>query len=487
MDKDLRQEKTPFFSALTEYEKTEVVSFDVPGHKMGKVDNDFTKVYGNTIYRLDVNAPIGLDNLNHPTSVIKESEELLALAFSAEEAYILVNGCSEAIQVMMMSVLDENDYIIMPRNVHKSVINSLILSGATPIFMDVKVDEDYHFAKNVDFDTVKEAIDLHPFAKAILIIHPTYFGEVSDLKKIVDYAHEKKMIVLVDEAHGTQYAFSNELPTSASSCKADLIASSMHKTGLSLTQSSILLKNGNLVDSSEIRTAINVLQSTSPSNLLIASVDVARKDLYFNGETKIHNTLKLVREFYQKCANFKYVEVLTEDYFKNKCFKYDPTKLIVSFRKLGLSGYKAYKRLRERFGIQAELGEAMVVLFILTPSTTAEELNKLYEALLAIETEAHIRNHVAYDLKKMPSEFPKSYLKPREAFNSDKIDILTNDSIGYVSAEQIMIYPPGIPLIIPGEQIDANVVETINYYLDNNFVLIKDSPDNYIRVVKMKE
>ena len=293
------QEETPFFTALLNYSKSDVTPFDVPGHKLGNIDNDLTKALGKTIYQLDANAPRGLDNLNHPSGVIKKAEELCAEAFHADKAYILVNGTTLSIQVMILSVLKENDYILLPRNSHKSVINSLIISGCNPIFMEPLIDKKYGFSKNIDFETAKTAIDNNPFAKAILIIHPTYFGEVSDLERISKYAHEKGLIVLVDEAHGSHFTFSSKLPKSAIDCGADMAATSMHKTALSLTQSSLLLTKGNRVKESDIRTAINILQTTSPSSLLIASVDVARKEMYFEGEKRLARAIELANEFRQ--------------------------------------------------------------------------------------------------------------------------------------------------------------------------------------------
>ena len=180
------QEKTPFFTKLLEYSKSDVTSFDVPGHKLGNMSNDIIRNDGEILYKLDANAPRGLDNLNHPKGVIKEAEELCAEAFGADRVFFLVNGCTCAIQVMLMSVIKENDYVLLPRNAHKSVINALIISGSNPIFMEPEFDEEYGFAKNMDFEKVKESIDTNPFAKAILLIHPTYFGEVADLKKIID-------------------------------------------------------------------------------------------------------------------------------------------------------------------------------------------------------------------------------------------------------------------------------------------------------------
>ncbi len=477
-----RQEKTPFYTELLKYSKSNTTSFDVPGHKLGEIQNDLTINGGEILYKLDANAPIGLDNLNKPKTVIKEAEELCAEAFGAKKAYFLVNGCTSAIQVMIMSVVKENEYILLPRNAHKSVINAIILSGANPIFIEPEYDYEYGFAKNLSAQVVKQAIDNNPFAKAILLIHPTYFGEVLDLEDIIDYAHQKNIYVLVDEAHGTHYAFSNLLPDSAISKNADIVASSMHKTGLSLTQSSILLTNKLELDT-EIRTIINMLQTTSPSSLLIASIDVARKDLYFNAERKIKELFDNLKYFKEKTKDLNVIEILDEKYFLDRStYQYDFTKLIVSFKKLGISGFKAYKLLKEKYNIQAELGEKFVVLFILSASTTKEDLNNLANALIDMEksiNKQELKNTQIF------TNYPKQMIKPRDAYNSKKLDVKIEDSLGYISAESIMIYPPGIPLIVAGEQIDQNIIDIMLEYINDGIVLYKDSPDGMIRVAKI--
>ncbi len=478
-------EETPFFTALLNYSKSDVTPFDVPGHKLGNINNDLTKNGGKIIYELDANAPRGLDNLNHPSGVIKKTEELCADAFKADKAYILVNGATLSIQVMIISVLKENDYILLPRNAHKSVINSLIISGCNPIFMKPKIDKEYGFAKNIDFETAKDAIDNNPFAKAIFIIHPTYFGEVADLEKICDYAHQKGLLVLVDEAHGSHFSFSKELPKSAISCGADMVATSMHKTALSLTQSSILLTKGNRVNEADIRTAINILQTTSPSSLLIASVDVARKEMYFEGEKRISSALKMAADFRRRVKNLKHIKCLDEEYFmKNETYQFDNSKLILSFKKLGLTGIDAYRILKDKYNIQAELGEKYVTLFIISASTKQQDLDNLYNALIDIE-----KNYLPVEAENMvySYEYPKQVLRPRDAYNASITYLPIKDSLGYVSAEAVMIYPPGIPLIIPGEQIDQNIIDTINDYIKDGSIIFKDSADGYLKVVNLKD
>ena len=242
------QEKTPFYTKLLAYAQSDTVSHDVPGHKLGQVPNDMMDYAGHEMYRLDANAPRGLDNLNKPKTVLKEAAKLMADAFSAEKAYFLTGGTTMGILSMIMSTCRAKEKIIMPRNVHKSAINALILSGSIPVFVKPQLDDYLGIANHMPFEEVKKAIEENPDAKAIFVINPTYFGVASDLKEIILLAHAHDMLVLVDEAHGSHLKFSKELPVSAMQAGADMTACSLHKTSGSLTQSSILLTKGKRVD-----------------------------------------------------------------------------------------------------------------------------------------------------------------------------------------------------------------------------------------------
>lgn len=236
-----RQEHTPLLDAIKKYVESEPVPFDVPGHKMGSLKTELSDYAGEMLYRLDINAPIGLDNLYHPNGVIKEAEDLFAEAFGADEAIFSVNGTTGGIMTMIVGIIDAKDKIILPRNVHKSVINALILSGGIPIFVAPDVDQDTGIANGVPTENYVKAMDENPDTKAIFVINPTYFGITSDLKAICEEAHKRGIIVIVDEAHGAHLHFNDSMPLSAMEAGADISSLSVHKTGGSLTQSSVIL------------------------------------------------------------------------------------------------------------------------------------------------------------------------------------------------------------------------------------------------------
>lgn len=485
--RDSKQNKTPFFTKLKEYGTSHVAPFDVPGHKLGRIDNDLQKFVGKKLYLLDSNSPVGLDHLNYPTGVIAEAQSLMAEAMEADKSYFLTNGTTTGILAMVMSVCKANDKIILPRNVHKSVINGLILSGAMPIFIKPNIDEFVGIANDVSYKEVKKAIDNNKDAKAIFIINPTYFGVVSDLRRITEYAHKHNMVVMVDEAHGAQFYFSNKLPYSAMEAGADISATSMHKTAGSLTQSSIILTKGERIDHQRLRATLNMLQSTSPSSLLMASLDVARKTMFFQAKAKIANVLKLAKVARDKIKTIPGLSVIDKDYLLDQgCYDYDETKLMIKVSDLGLSGFDVYQMMKKNYNIQLELAESHMVLCVLTIGTTKQDLERLVLAFKKLAEKY-------YKLKdKLPKiefryQFPEPYARPRDAYHAPKNLVKLEDAIDEISAESIMIYPPGIPIIIPGEIITEDVVKDIKFYKQKGGSLQSDIDNDtdidYVQIV----
>jgi lysine decarboxylase len=441
---------------------------------------DFTGV--NT-FELDSNAPLGLDQLSKPISVIKDAEKLAAQAFGAERAYFLVNGTSVGIISMIMSCCRASEEIILPRNVHKSAINALILSGASPVFVHPDIDSDLGIANGVSFESVKKAIDAHPHAKAVMIINPTYFGITSDLKKIVDLAHEHEMLVLCDEAHGTQLYFCDTLPISAMAAGADMSTTSVHKTGGSLTQSSLLLTQGERVDHIRLRTTLNMLQTTSPSSLLIASIDAARKTLYFEGQEKITKLVHMVQKARDQIKTIPGITVIDKKYIlTHGGYNFDDTKLVIKVSELGLTGFEAYKELRRKFNIQLELAETHLILAVLTMGTTKDDLDHLYVALKDLSRRYYkIRKKVPPI--KFNYQFPVSYSRPRDAYHAPKLQVLLAESANQISGEMIMIYPPGIPMVIPGEIISEEVLEDLEFYIKNGSTIHSEMDNGFVKIV----
>lgn len=481
--KILDQKKTPFFTALKSYGERHVAPFDVPGHKLGHIDNDLIRYTGSKVYRLDANSPIGLDHLNRPTGVILESEQLLADACGADKAYFITNGTTIGILAMIMTACKANDKIILPRNVHKSVINGLILSGAMPIFVKPNIDKDLGIANDMPYDQFEKTLQEHPDAKAVLVINPTYFGVVSDLNRISDLAHQNDMVVIADEAHGAQYYFSDKLPLSAMEGGADMSAMSMHKTAGSFTQSSAILCQGPRVDHARLRASLNMLQSTSPSSLLMASVDVARKTMVFEGAKRIDKLLDMAQETRRKLNQIPGIQCIDKAYILNKgSFDYDETKLIIKVSDLGLSGFEVFQELMRIGQIQMELAESHMVLAVLTIGTKKTHLERLINTFKKL-SEQYYKNKDKLPKIDFTYQFPETYTRPRDAYHAPKKIVTLDDAVNEIAAEQVMIYPPGIPILIPGEVITAEVVEDIKFYLKKGSALQSDLDSHLIRIV----
>ena len=362
----LDQRRTPFLDCLKRYVKKDVVPFDVPGHHMGNINNKATAFFGKKLYRCDVNAPIGTDNLAKPHGPLLQAEKLLAEATNADEAFFLINGTSSGIIAMILASVKAGEKIILPRNVHKSIINALILSGAVPVFVMPEIDNDLEIANQPSVEEYKKAILKYPSAKAVFVINPTYFGSVSDLKSIVEIAHEHKMAVLVDEAHGAHYYFHAEgSPLTAMDAGADMSSVSLHKTAGSLTQTSVLLLKGKMFSRYDIQRALNIINTTSPSMILMATIDAARSYMATNGkedQERVYGLAEYAKEEIDKIPGF-----VVEDkkhFLEHGSFDYDQSKLVIGLDRLDIDGFQLYYLIKKDYDIQLELAETYAVLAI---------------------------------------------------------------------------------------------------------------------------
>jgi len=414
----LRQGKAPVYEALLKYKSMRVVPFDVPGHKQGRGNPQLTDFLGEKCLSVDVNSMKPLDNLAHPVSVIKEAEELAADAFGAQHCFFMVNGTTSAVQAMIMSVCKQGEKIIMPRNVHKSAINALVISGAIPVYVNPGVDKKLGIALGMTIDEVKKAIDENPDAKAILVNNPTYYGICSDLKTITELAHLHNMYVLVDEAHGTHFYFGEDMPVSAMACGADMSAISMHKTGGSLTQSSFLLISDR-INPGHVRQIINLTQTTSASYLLLSSLDISRRNLALEGKEIFKKVVALAdyaREEINKIGG--YYAFSAELVNGDTVFAFDRTKLSVYTREIGLAGIEVYDILRDDYGIQIEFGDIANILAIISVGDRSLALERLVSSLSEIK-----RIYMRDKTGMFDHEYinPKVVMAPQQAFYTENM------------------------------------------------------------------
>lgn len=456
----LDQSRAPILEALEEMKTARLVPFDVPGHKRGKGNPDLTAFLGEKCLSVDVNSMKMLDNLCHPVSVIKEAEELAADAFGAAHAFFMVGGTTSAVQSMVLSVCKRGEKIILPRNVHRSVINIMILCGAVPVYVNPDMNHELGIALGMRLSEVEKAIKENPDAKAILVNNPTYYGICSNLKGITELAHAHGMKMLVDEAHGTQLYFGKGLPMTAMQAGADMAAVSMHKSGGSLTQSSFLL-TGPSMNSGYVRQIINLTQTTSGSYLLMSSLDISRRTLALHGEETFEKVMGMVdyarKEINQIGDYYAYSKELING---DSIYDFDVTKLIVNTLPVGLAGIEVYDLLRDEYDIQTEFGDIGNCLAYVSVGDRPRDIERLVSAL------AEIRRLYKKDRTGlMTAEYinPKVIYSPQDAFYSEKQSLPLEECKDMVCAEFVMCYPPGIPILAPGELITQEILDYIIY------------------------
>jgi lysine decarboxylase len=476
------QQKTVLVDALRKHLNNRVVRFDVPGHKGGRGNKEFRDFIGEEAMRMDVNSMKPLDNLCHPTSVIREAQDIAAKAFGAKEAYFMVSGTTGSVQAMIMSTCKAGDKLIMPRNVHRSAINALVICGATPVYINPGLNKKLGISLGMSVSDVKKAIKENPDAKAILVNNPTYYGICSDLKSIVKLAHENNMLVLVDEAHGAHFYFGDNMPISAMAAGADMAAISMHKTGGSLTQSSILL-SGERINADYVRQIINLTQTTSSSYLLLTSLDAARKNLSINGKALFKKTIdfaEYARTEINKLGGFyAYGRELIDN---DMVCDFDSTKLSVFTKDIGLAGIEVYDILRDEYNIQIEFGDLGNILAIISAGDRGLEIERLISSLAEIKRlyskdSAGMFDHEYID--------PIVVMPPQKAFFSNKQYIPIIESAGKISGEFVMAYPPGIPILAPGEKITEEIISYIMYAKEKGCLLTgtEDMNVEFINVI----
>ena len=456
----LSQERAPIYEALKKFEKQRVVPFDVPGHKRGRGNPELAHLLGERCVSMDVNSMKPLDNLCHPISVIRDAEILAAEAFGAAHAFLMVGGTTSAVQAMVLSSTKRGDKIILPRNMHRSVMGAMVLGGAVPVYVDPACDERLGIPLGMRVSDVERAIRQNPDAKAILVNNPTYYGICSDLRSIVKLAHEHGMLCLVDEAHGTHFYFNDHLPVSAMEAGADMAAVSMHKSGGSLTQSSFLL-TGPAVSSGHVRAIINLTQTTSGSYLLLSSLDISRRNLALRGQEIFDQVIRLAEYAREEINNIGGYYAFSKELVNgDSIFDFDITKLSVNTLSMGLAGIEVYDLLRDDYDIQIEFGDLGNVLAYLSIGDRPRDIERLVSALSEIR-----RRFGKAETGLMKQEYiePDVAASPQDAFYSPKELLPIKDTVGRVCSEFVMCYPPGIPILAPGERITPQILDYIAY------------------------
>ena len=456
----------------------------MPGHKRGRGNRELKDFLGETCVGIDVNSMKPLDNLCHPVSVIKEAEQLAAEAFGAAHAFLMVGGTTSAVQSMVLAVCKRGDKIILPRNVHRSVINALVLCGAVPVYVNPDVDQRLGIALGMKVSQVEEAIKENPDAVAIFVNNPTYYGICSDIRSIVKLAHDNDMYVLADEAHGTHFYFGENLPIDAISAGADMAAVSMHKSGGSLTQSSILLI-GKEMHEGYVRQIINLTQTTSASYLLLSSLDISRRNLALRGKEIFAQVMDLAEYARKEISNIGGYYAYSSDMINHdSIYDFDKTKLSIYTLDIGLAGIEVYDKLRDEYDIQIEFGDMGNILAYLSIGDRRQDIERLASSLAEIK---RLNSRGKEGL--MPHEYisPELAVSPQAAFYADKEQLDLQETSGRICSEFLMCYPPGIPILAPGEMITDRILDYIIYAKEKGCSITgPEDPDiNKLNVLKL--
>lgn len=466
----MNQQATPYFDALEEYVNTQVVTFHVPGHQQGKGSPErFRRFIAENGLKADITQVLGMDDIHRPISVCKEAQELAADAYGMDHTYFLVNGSSSGNHIMILSGLRPEDVVLVPRNAHRSTIGALILSGARPVFYLPEYDKDMVVDHGPTPATVEKALDAHPEAKALCFTSPTYYGAAADVKALVKLAHDRGMIAMADEAWGAHLKFHPDLPTSAVEAGADLVIHSTHKLLSSMSQASMLHLKGTRVDQGRLESVLKLFLSTSPSCLFLASLDVARHQMATDGRALMQRTMDLANDARRRINAIPGLHCYGDELLgRPGVHQWDPTKLVITARDLGFTGYELERYLRYEHNLQMEMSDLFNTIAMVTLGTQPEDLDRLVEGLrgLAVyprEFDLTERMRMFEQKRGKPFElpdFPPQAMTLRQAFDAPYETVSLDGCAGCTCAEIITPYPPGIPVLCPGEIITP---ETVDY------------------------
>ncbi len=458
----LNQSQAPIVEALQQWVNKSHTPFYTPGHKRGSGMNQLLlDQWGTDVFGWDLPELPGLDNLQAPAGIIEQAQLLAAEVFGAQQTWFLVNGSTTGVIAAILATVGEGEKIILPRNMHSSVISGLIHAGAIPIFINPAYDQDLDLAHGITPAAVKFALEQHSDAKAVMVVYPTYYGACSDLATIAAIVHSYQIPLLVDEAHGAHFGFHPDLPPAALTLGADLTVQSTHKLLGSLTQSAMLHVNSNLINIDKISRSLRLLQSTSPSYLLLASLDAARQQMAVNGQELMSQTIELAQLARTKIAQIDRLSVVELATPTPGCKYLDPTRLTVTVTDLNLTGFAADEILTTELGIVAELPSIQHLTFIISLGNCQADIDQLIWALTELATHHAVNAPLSLPSIELPNHvLTEMVMTPRQADRSTQISVPIDRAVGRVSAESVCPYPPGIPVLIPGEII---TVAALNY------------------------
>jgi len=486
----LNQNEAPISEAMDKYARDGALAFHTPGHKQGlgahpRLKNLITEEG----LKQEVSLMEELDDLHEPKGCIKEAEALAAELWGARDTMFMINGTTGAIHAMIFGTLEPGDKVLVPRNAHRSIVGGIILAGAQPVYIVPEIVESLGIAGALSVDTVRRAVAENPDARALIAVYPTYYGMAGDLKAIADILHKHNILLLVDEAHGAHLKFAQHIegmPKQALDLGADVVAQSTHKVLGSMTQTSMLHIGSDRVSRERIREAAALLQSTSPNQLLLASLDIARLQMATEGRKRLERSVHLGNWLRQEINKIDGLYCVGDEILdSSETMWLDKTRITVNLTGIGLNGPEAELILRHEYKVQCELSDNNNLLFIISMADTEDIARRLLEVLKLLVAE-HGREKAEKPVVPMDLFTANEVaVIPREAFYRNRERVKFAESAGCIAAETVIFYPPGVPVLCPGERITAELIEAVQKQQRAGMRVVgpADSSLEYIQII----
>lgn len=448
------------YDKLIKYREEDIYPMHMPGHKRNLELMDMVNPYAIDITEID-----GFDNLHDAEEILLDNMEEAAQLYHAEHTHYLINGSTSGLLVSIAACTKKGDTVLVARNCHKAVYHAIFLNELVPIYLYPEVDDDYGIHKGITPEQVKKELEENPDIKMVLLTSPTYEGIVSDIREIASVVHSYNIPLIVDEAHGAHLGFSKDFPENSVTCGADLVIHSVHKTLPAFTQTALLHSNGSLVDYDKIKMYLQIYQTSSPSYVLMSGISNCIRIIKEQGRQLFEEYYRNLRGFYLASNKLKHIEVyqpikLQEE---KRPFAFDPSKILIFTHHSSINGIELYEMLLNRYRIQCEMVSKNYVLAMTSLADTKEGFNRLLEALLDIDRNISRENKQEQTTLFYVTDL-RLALTPYEAYNLRKESIIIDESIGNIAAEYIYLYPPGIPLVVPGEEITKEIISRIKEY-----------------------
>ena len=454
--------RAPLVEGMRRYRERAILPFSTPGHKLGVgVDAELRDLLGPAAFASDIPLGGGADDTHFQGETLHAAEALGAAAWGADRTFYLVNGSSAGNHAFLLATLRPGDEVVVARDMHKSLLVALILTGVAPVYVAPRLHPELNVGLGVAAADVAAALDAHPAARLVVLVSPSYCGVPSDLATITEVAHRRGVPVYVDEAWGPHFHFHPALPPSAMTSGVDGAVASVHKVLGSLTQASVLHVRGTRVDHGRLASTVGMVQTTSPAATILASIDACRRQMALEGEALLAQAIHLATEARWRLQALPGIAVLDADRLGVAAF--DATKLVIDVHRLGITGFDAEHVLRERFGLQPEMSDLVGLVCLITVGDTPASIERLVGAFATLSAERHSRVEPATTAALRSSGVViapgEQALSPRDAFFAPTRAVPLAKAAGEISAELVIPYPPGIPVLAPGDVISAEKVD----------------------------